>query len=286
MKKYALMMVLSILGFTINSCGDEEIVVFNAENGQTYVKFNRTIIDLPIVFDSSADIEIAVDVSTVADTDRTVTVNVVSTGGDAEATPDQFTVASTVTIPAGEYNGMLAFTGIDAGIEIGETRTVTLEIAGIDGDANASTASLEALPTTVNLFQVCPVEEDFFIGDYLLTTTANGIFGTTVFPQEVVTLRQGESSADARVFTAQIYPDLGTFGDIDFNFTLVCGTVVVAAGQETGVGCDAVTTLGPSNSTGGYAADDDSTITIDFADDEGGAGCGTQANVQIVLTRV
>jgi hypothetical protein len=136
------------------------------------------------------------------------------------------------------------------------------------------------------MFQVCPVEEDFFIGDYQLTTTATGIFGSTVFPQGVVTITQGASSNDARVFNAQIYPDLGTFNPIDFNFTLVCGTVVVEAGQVTGVGCGSSTTIGPSSAKGGYTAGDDSVLVIDFADDEGGASCGAQANASITLTKI
>ena len=211
-------------------------------------------------------------------------MEVVSTGSENEANPDQYTFSNQVVVPAGSYTGNLLFTGIDNGIEIGETKTVTLQITDISGDADANLDALSS--TTVSMFQVCPVESDFFIGDYELTTTAAGIFGSTVFPQGVVTIEQGESSNDARKFTAQIYPDLGTFDPIEFNFTLVCGTVVVAGGQLTGVGCGSSTTLGPRNSTGGYAAGDDSVLVIDFADDEGGASCGAQANASITLTKV
>ena len=109
-------------------------------------------------------------------------------------------------MPAKFLLGDLVFTGIDNGIEIGETLTVTLQITDISGDADANLDALSS--TTISMFQVCPVESDFFIGDYELTTTATGIFGSTVFPQGVVTIEQGESSNDARSFTAQIYPDL------------------------------------------------------------------------------
>ena len=279
MKKYSFLLVL----LTIFSSCEEELLVFDNEGGQTYVKFAQSIIDLPIVFDSSADIEIPVQVSTISAAPRTVTVNVINLDDEDAATSDQFTTEQSVTIPANSYEGFLNFKGIDAGIEIGETKTVTLEISSIDGSADAS---IESTPTIVNMFQVCPVEEDFFIGDYELTTTAPGIFGSVIFPQGVVTISQGESSPDARVFTAQVYPDLGTFDPIDFNFTLVCGTVLVASGQETGVGCEGSTTIGPSSSTGGFTAGDDSTITIDLADDEGGVSCGAQANAQFVLTKI
>lgn len=279
MKKYNFLLILLAL---FSSC-EEELLVFDNENGQTYVKFAQSNIDLPIVFDSSADIEIPVQVSTIASSPRTVSVSIINLDDEDAASSDQFTAEQTVTIPANSYEGFLSFTGIDAGIEIGETKTVTLEIAGIDGSADAN---IESTPTIINMFQVCPVAEDFFIGDYELTTTASGIFGSVIFPQGVVTISQGASSPDARVFTAQVYPDLGTFDPIDFNFTLVCGTVLVASGQETGVGCGSSTTIGPRNATGSFTAGDDSTITIDLADDEGGASCGSQANAQFVLTKI
>jgi len=279
MKKYITLLVVALVAFT--SC-EEDILIFDNENGQTYVKFAQTSLDLPIIFDSSADIEIPVQVTTISSTDRTVSVGVIN-GGDDAASASQFNVGGSVTIPANSYEGMLSFTGIDDGIEIGETKTVTLEITDIAG---ASDANIETLPLVINMFQVCPVDEDFFIGDYELTTTAVGIFGSVIFPQGVVTITQGESSADARVFNAQVYPDLGAFANIDFNFTLVCGTVVVAGGQETGVGCGSSTTLGSRSITGGYTAGDDSVLIIDLADDEGGASCGAEVAATFMLTKV
>ncbi len=114
----------------------------------------------------------------------------------------------------------------------------------------------------------------------------NGIFGSKVFPQGVDTIEQGASSKDTRFFNTQIYPVLGSFDPMDFNFILVCGTVVVPAGQVTGVGCTSSTTLGPSCSSGGYTAGDHSTLIIDFADDEGGVSCGAKANTSITLTKI
>ncbi len=277
MKKYFLTLCIGLALFT--SC-EEDLIVFDNENGQTYVNFAQSAINLPVVFDSSADLMIPVQVSTISGSDRTVSVTVTET----DATAGQFNVAGSVTIPANSYTGDLAFTGIDDGIEIGETKTVTLQISGIDGAADAN---IDPGTVTVSMFQVCPVESDFFIGDYELATTANGIFGTVIFPQGTVTIAQGASSNDARTFNAQVYPDLGTFGNIDFNFTLVCGTVVVDGGQVTGVGCGGTsTTLGPRAAVGGYTAGDDSVLTIDLADDEGGASCGAEQAATFVLTKI
>ena len=269
MKKYIYILFAS-LGF-LASC-EEEVVRYDDQTGPAYLRFSSPNIDLPVVFDSTAEIDIPVLVSTLSDVDRTVAVNVVSTGADNEATPDQYSVGNTVTIPANSYRGILPFTGIDNGIDIGETKTVTLEINEISGDAGADLDSFST--TTVSLFQVCPVDPDFFIGEYQLTTTVPGIFGIDTFEGGIVTLQQGESSLDARKFSAFVYPAFGTYGPFTFNFTLVCGTVLVASGQDTGIGCGANTRLGPSATTGGYEAGDDSVLVIDFLDDEGGGSCG------------
>jgi hypothetical protein len=282
MKKYIYILFAS-LGL-LASC-EEDLVVYDGDTSQTYGRFGSTIVELPVVFDSSAETTIPIQLSTLSASDRTVSVEAVTTGAEGEANPDQYSFPGQVVIPANSYSGDLVFTGIDNGIEIGETLTVTLQITDISGDEDANLDGLSS--TTISMFQVCPVTSDFFIGDYELTTTATGIFGSTVFPQGVVTIEQGASSNDARSFTAQIYPDLGTFNPITFNFTLVCGTVVVSAGQVTGVGCGgSSTSIGPRNATGGYAAEDDSVLVIDFADDEGGASCGAQANASITLTKI
>jgi hypothetical protein len=285
MKKYIYILFAS-LGLLI-SC-EEEVIRYDDTTGPTYLRFSSANIDLPIVFDSSAEIEIPVLASRLSGSDRTVDVNVVITGAENEATSDQFSVASTVTIPANSYRGILPFTGIDNGIEIGETKTVTLEITEISGDSEAELDSFST--TTVNLFQVCPVPSDFFIGDYQLTTTVPGIFGIDTFAEGVVTLQQGESSPDARKFSSFVYPAFGTYGPFTFNFTLVCGTVLVPSGQDTGIGCVTNTFLGPSDTKGGYASGDDSVLVIDFVDDEGSTSCGAfgsgETPASITLTKL
>ncbi|MDM9632243.1 hypothetical protein [Robiginitalea aurantiaca] len=284
MRKCLQILCLSLGVLILTSC-EEEVAEFDDINGQTYVRFASSIVELPVVFDSSAEIEIPVQVNTISETERTITVDVVATGAENEATPEQYSVGNSVTIPANSYRGTLSFTGIDNGIEIGETRTVTLEITDISGTSDASLDVFRR--TTVNLFQVCPVPSDFFIGEYQLTTTAPGIFGSVVFGQAVVTLEQGDSSSDARKFTSEfVYPELGTFGPVTFNFTLVCGTVLVASGQDMGIGCTINTNLGPSNTAGGYEADDDSILVIDFVDDEGGRSCAAETNASITLTKI
>ena len=153
MKKYIYIHWAS-LGF-LASC-EEEVIRYDDQTGPAYLRFSAANIDLPIVFDSTAEIDIPVLVSTLSDVDRTVAVNVVTTSAENEATPDQYSVGSKVTIPANSYRGILPITGIDNGIEIGETKTVTLEIEEISGDSGSD---LDTFSTTnVSIFLVCPVE--------------------------------------------------------------------------------------------------------------------------------
>lgn len=282
MKKY-IYILLSSLALMV-SC-EEDVVIYDGVNGQTYARFSLSNVALPVIFDSSADTEIPVQLSTLSSTDRTVGVEVVITGAENEASPDQYQVGNTVVIPANSYAGNLAFTGIDNGIEIGETKTVTLRITEISEDPEARLDALSQ--TTVSMFQVCPVETDFFIGDYVLETVTPGLFNSTVFPQGVVTLEQSALGADARKFSAFVYPEFGEIGPIEFNFILVCGTVAVPGGQSTPIGCsdDGTTVFGPQEARGEYSAGDDSVLIIDFSDDIGG-DCGGPIPATIRLTKV
>ena len=139
-----------------------------------------------------------------------------------------------------------------------------------------------ASPFLYNATVVCPVASDFYVGDYTLETTQVGIFGTVHFPQDTITLEVG-SAEDERVFSAESYPDLGGFGVQTFTFSLVCGQVIVAGGQSTGAQCSAGISRGPSIG-GAYDIVDDSTIVINFTDDETG-DCGAAVMAQFILTK-
>ena len=64
------------------------------------------------------------------------------------------------------------------------------------------------------------------------------------------------------------------------------GMLMVPSGQDTGIGCDTNTFLGPSGTSGGYEAGNDSVLIIDFLDDEGGTSCGAETPSSITLTKL
>ncbi|UJH66551.1 hypothetical protein [Allomuricauda sp. SCSIO 65647] len=138
---------------------------------------------------------------------------------------------------------------------------------------------------TITANVVCLLDPALFTGDYTLTTTATGIFGTVLFSQGTVTIESTGSTT--RAFTTGIYPDLGDFGTMTFNFELVCDQVLVPGDQATGVGCGASTTLGPPSGgdNGTFDFTDESTFTINVTDDEAGI-CGGPFTVRMTFTKV
>jgi len=98
MKKYIL--ILAVL-FAFTSC-EEESVVWDKENGQTGVSFAATEFNVSVPTEGLG-IEIPVNVTTVSTTDRSFDVTVdESTVGESA----NYALGS-VTIPAGEYSGIL-----------------------------------------------------------------------------------------------------------------------------------------------------------------------------------
>ena len=140
---------------------------------------------------------------------------------------------------------------------------------------------------TLNLIKLCPLTADF-TGNYTISASTNGIFDSPTFGLgNTVTLGLGATQLD-RTMATSIYPGLGSFPDMVFNFSLVCDNVIVPALQATGVGCGGTTTLGPAATTGSFDAADDSSLTVIFTDDEVGLCTtgGGPVSVEITLTKI
>tara|TARA_B110000459_G_scaffold85338_1_gene95621 strand:- start:456 stop:4436 length:3981 start_codon:yes stop_codon:yes gene_type:complete len=166
--------------------------------------------------------------------------------------------------------------------QYGDIGTDTIKDVVIDGNYVYATATTQSTGIECEQFSPDPVS---FVGDYTLTTLQTGIFDSVVFTNETVTITEGEGPND-RIISVFPYPEFGLFPAINFQFSLVCEGVVVAPGQETGVGCGSNTTLGPADLLGTYDFRDDGSFNIIFVDDEGGASCGTEYVAEITLTKI
>jgi hypothetical protein len=281
--KYNIMKKLSLLllSIIVFSCGEHEDVIYDPNTSVTFAFFeNGSESLLDVINPNDGVIEVGVGVSTLSNSNRTVTLSI-----DEElstASSDQYSVDNlSVTIPSGEYFGALTLTGIAANLSPGTPATVVFKIESVSDNGQFS-----ANPHSVKMTKICPVEADF-TGTYTLTTLVGGIFGSQVFANGEVTVSQGSSSITARQFSAPVYPEFGAFPAVTLSFNLACdGVVQVPPGLVTGVGCGSSTTIGPSNNTGSYDSSDDSSFTIIVTDDEGGASCGVAVEAQFLLEKI
>ena len=131
---------------------------------------------------------------------------------------------------------------------------------------------------TLSLIKLCPINAPF-TGTYTLSTVSVGIFDSPTFGDGVYEVSVGATPTD-RVFTA-----LGSFGDVEFKFSLICGNVVVPTLQETGVGCGGSTTLGPAATFGQFDGDDDTVIQVIYIDDEA-SQCVDAVTAEFTLTKM
>ena len=255
MKKYIYILFAS-LGL-LTSC-EEDVVIFDGENGQTVVQFGQSSANLAITIDATGSIDVPVDVTTVSDSERTFNVRVVEDATTAD--PGSYSFGS-IVVPAGEYNGVLTIDGVDNNVET-TPESLVLEI--VEGSDYTVEGQLN-----VSVFQVCPVEDGTFTGMYTITVDTPGLFGCGVFPDGgVVELSVGDSPLE-RTFNAEYILDCA-FGSFptDFSFTMVCNEIIFTT-VDTGVGCagnDVNLVVGPGATAGTYDFTDDSSFTVIVTD--------------------
>ena len=145
MKKYISIFALILIGFT--SC-EEDLVVFDNENGQTLAQFSQVSGVIPTPLDG-ATLEVTVGVTTKSDSDRTVSLGV---DASSTASPDQYSLNS-LTIPAGAFDATLVITSnFEALPEEGSVNLV-LNLTDISGTSDIQFANSTL---SVNLFRECP----------------------------------------------------------------------------------------------------------------------------------
>ncbi|MBT8265321.1 MAG: hypothetical protein KJO41_01630 [Bacteroidia bacterium] len=155
---------------------------------------------------------------------------------------------------------------------------------------------------------VCPVENDFFIGDYLGEQTAPSIFGYDTFDPDgggvIITFYNAETAVDEngdgiltqpaevealtstqRAFDGDYLAALGFGNTRTYVIDFVCNEVVFPTGQTTGLTCGGPgITLGPPSVNGGYDFTDDTVWQMNFFDDEA-ADCGGGVDAGIQFTK-
>lgn len=145
MKKYISLIALVLIGVT--SC-EEDLVVFDVENGQTLAQFSATSATLPTPAEG-ASVDVDVTVTTKSGSDRTVNLTV---DPSSTATSDQYTISNPV-IPAGEYTGTVTVT---ANFEALPDEGSTVLVINLTDVSGANDIIFDNATFSVSFFRECP----------------------------------------------------------------------------------------------------------------------------------
>lgn len=285
MKKYIYYLTI-VFALALNSCGEFNGKIYNGDidNDQTLAYFDGSQGTIEVVLGSEGSITVPVGVSTLSESDRTLTITVTD---NTTASSSQYEVVSSVTIPAGSYTSSFTVKGFDA--DNLSTTGVNLEL-GIESSSDF-VASPEKY--SVKIVKICPIDGSLFVGDYILTTNSGGIpaagFAPAMGDNLTVTLQQGTSSTE-RTFNVKFYPTFGFSNPpVDVSFSLSCEETVfngIVSPGVSGVGCGGSIPFGRSGTNGVYDTTDDSVVTLFYLEDVGGASCGDEVEGSITLTKI
>ncbi len=287
MKLSIRLMLLAIATLTLISCSDDKNrpIYDGSAGSQTLVRFGNAAYNFEVPRDSSTTMEIQVQASTISDADRTFNVTILHDDGQTTANPATYSVPTTVTIPAGKYIGILEVYGEDNGlVEISPVEIITLELSNPNPSGDIV---MENTITTLTQYEVCPIPEDFLVGDYMLTNVTQSLGpsnSTDNFAEEVVTLSIGDSPTQ-RVFTTT--PLVGYGPPTKFAINLVCGQFIFQK-TDISVKCTNGIFYGPApndqNTT--YDKENEQTTYVinyneDLTNDCGGSGLASFKLTQV-----
>lgn len=322
---YKIFTLFAVASLMFTSCDEGDAVVDQVTASTTRGAILRTVNlisnELPI---GKSDASFAVDLEVQSEQDGTLVDNIevflgfrdntVASGGtDLSKAESLIATLASSTFTTGEFGlprvsfaitlaEMLTSTGVnESDLDGGDQFTVRFELVLSDGrrfsfaqNSGTLTGSYFSSPFLYTPTVICEVPADKFVGTYLLTTDPStpspaGGGATWTAGGVEVTLAVGATSSQ-RTFEAVYLADFGIGNGLnEFVMDLICGEVVIAAGQSSGLQCVGGILFGPpiggqANGTYDITAQDDSVITFWFVEDET-ADCGTAANVLGMLVK-
>lgn len=262
MKKIILSGFLAIA--LLASCDRESELRTGSGTSTALASFSTNVINFPVEIDTQnfgASQDININVSTAASTDRTVDVNIITDNTNAD--PVNYTLPSSVTIPAGAFNAVLTITGQDTTLE---TTPTQIEIELVSPDSN----TVVGPNATINIFQVCPIPDTYFVGSYAIGDL-NPVFGGANFDSRDVDVMIASDSPTSRVFEASFFGNTQ-----NLRIDLVCNELIYAttfdSGFVAGTPQSAIIVRPASNNTSFYNLSDDLFFSVDYDNEAGGFG--------------
>ena len=281
MKNFLLKFSVAILFVTALSGCEEDVVVWDSVNGGSISAFRTNIVDLPVSDVGASFVDVTVDVTTVSDVDRAIALNVEAT---STATASQYSIdQATLIVPAGSYNGLIKINaGAFEAIPEGQTVKVVLTLTSVSESTVVATKS----KVTVNIFRGCALTPGFLVGDYLLEEITPLVDGPTLESGTVRTISADPNNKFNRTFTTYTFPNYCASSRVTFKFSLICGEVVIPAGNTGNCVCTsgAPYVFGSPITKGTYDPTDDSVVYLTFANDVTG-NCGPVVETTYKLTK-
>ncbi|MCD2260065.1 hypothetical protein [Psychroserpens luteolus] len=159
MKNNILKLTLALLVvFSYTSC-EEDLVIYDADGGQTGLSFARASQTIEFCAGSGT---VTVESTTRTNADRTISINVNSDLTSAMA--GEYTVANSVTIPAGEFVGSTPIDVDFSAIPEGSSRVLALDVVAPDGTVINTRGT-----TQISFSSACTLNEvkfDFVFDNY------------------------------------------------------------------------------------------------------------------------
>lgn len=278
-------LLLASLFIATTACGDKDEIIYNGEtNDQALIGFSKDSYNLEISKDATGVLNIPVTTSALRNVDRTYNVTIITGDENTTADPSTYNLPGTVVIPANEYQGILQIEGFDNNVET-TPELLTITLTNIEEESATYTTT-----ATINIYEVCPVPEDFLVGDYAIaddTATIGPGNNSENFEASTVSISIGETGTQ-RVFDVNVLPGIG--GKETIILSLVCNELILQ-NVEPGIQCTAdvpyifskATDGGYGNST--YNLNDDSSITVTYTEDTQ-ASCGGPFQSSFTLTKI
>jgi hypothetical protein len=155
------------------------------------------------------------------------------------------------------------------------------------GNTDANLLNVPAYTTAMKFSYVlaCPIEDDLYVGDYMLVNTIPAPCGGEVFLEQIVTLEK--LSVYQRTFDA-IYLEQFAIGNGPMTFTInfICGEVSGADNMGTGLQCANGISLNASDVPGGYSDTEDLELIVNFQEDCSDCGAPAEFETSLTLTKI
>ena len=273
---------LLVLFVTLQSCEETQAPIF--DGSQTLVYFDSPTSSLDVVIDDVGSVNVIVGSSTLASSDRSFDVVLVDTDSNAS----NFTLPTSVVIPANEYFGTITVSGFDFDL------TTVPELITIALSGSVAATTITDAEHTITIKQVCPVPSDYLVGDYTIfdntPNTPNFGQGNTVtlsIPNDA----DGNPIETQRVFNDTFLPTTGVATDVQVVLDLVCNTIDIQE-VDINVTCtqNAPYLVGPAGvpNQGSYDVSMNSpgdVVTVNYTEDTA-ADCGPTAIQNFTLTKL